>query len=106
MTNSGWCHFGINGAGDLIGCLPDGRHLEVETKAGMGGRLSVAQQQRMRQVSDHNGVYVVVHSVQELTEVIAPYLQVNDEVDSDFRQCGAPGTAEDGDDEGRPGFTG
>jgi hypothetical protein len=68
MTASGWLHFGINGAGDIIGCLPDGTHLEVECKAGSGGRLKQDQQDRMANVRAHHGVYVVVHSVDELEE--------------------------------------
>ena len=73
---SGFHFYGISGAGDIIGCLPDGRHYEVETKAGRGGRLSVAQQKRQREVEGHNGLYLIVHSVGELADGIGPFLEV------------------------------
>ena len=61
-----WDAYGIKGAGDIIGILPNGVHFEVEVKRGKGGRLSVGQQKRFRDVVATNGVYVVVHGVEEL----------------------------------------
>jgi hypothetical protein len=65
---SGWHSYGIPGSGDIIGLLGSGQHLEVECKAGYGGLLSVAQQKRMRDIRGNNGIYIVVHSVEELAE--------------------------------------
>ncbi len=62
-----WHTYGIKGAGDIIGMLPvSGRHFEVECKKGKGGRLSEAQQKRMRDVRAAGGIYMVVHGVPEL----------------------------------------
>ena len=61
-----WGTYGIKGAGDIIGILPGGMHLEIEVKRGNGGRLSEGQQERKVKVKDAGGVYFVVHGVQEL----------------------------------------
>ena len=62
-----WHTYGIKGAGDIIGMLPvSGWHFEVECKKGKGGRLSEAQQKRMRDVRAAGGIYYVVHGVPEL----------------------------------------
>lgn len=58
--------FGIISAGDIIGILPSGIHLEIECKRGKGGRQSAGQQERMANVRATNGVYLVVHGVAEL----------------------------------------
>jgi hypothetical protein len=65
---SGFHTYGIIGSGDILGLLPNGRHLEVECKRGAGGSLSVEQQKRMRDIRENNGVYLVVHSAKELAE--------------------------------------
>jgi hypothetical protein len=74
---SGFHFYGIPGAGDVVGLLPSGRHFEVETKSGRGGRLSIAQQKRMKDIQDNNGLYFVVCSVTELEQCFAE--QVSDE---------------------------
>jgi len=62
-----WGTYGIKNAGDIIGVLrPNGRHIEIETKRGSGGRLSEGQQKRMKDVREFGGLYFVVHGVQEL----------------------------------------
>ena len=67
QTASGWHSYGIRGAGDIMGLLPDtGRHFEVECKRGRGGKLSEAQQKRMVDVKNNNGIYLVVHGVAEM----------------------------------------
>ena len=66
LVGAGQTQYGIKYAGDIIGILPDGRHLEIETKRGKGGRLSAGQQERMADVRATNGVYLVVHGVAEL----------------------------------------
>jgi len=58
--------YGIVDAGDIIGILPSGKHLEVECKKSNGGRLSEGQQKRMAKVRDAGGVYYVVHGTSEL----------------------------------------
>ena len=66
----GFAVYGIVGAGDIIGILPGGRHFEIETKAGRGGRLSIAQQKRMADGRGAGGVYFLVHGVEELAEMM------------------------------------
>ena len=63
-----WGTYGIKGAGDIHGILKNhrGKHFEIETKRGSGGRLDVGQQKRMRDVRDSGGLYFVVHGVEEL----------------------------------------
>jgi len=66
MSTSGVHSYGIKGGGDIIGLLKNGRHFEVECKAGKGGRLSKNQRQRMYDIQTSNGLYFVVHSLREL----------------------------------------
>jgi len=66
MSTSGVHSYGIKGGGDIIGLLKNGRHFEVECKAGKGGRLSKNQRQRMYDIQTSNGLYFVVHSLEEL----------------------------------------
>lgn len=66
IAGAGMAVYGIRGAGDVIGLLPGGRHFEIETKAGKGGRLSADQQKRMRNIRANNGIYLVIHGVKEL----------------------------------------
>jgi len=66
LVGAGQARYGIKHAGDIIGILPDGRHLEVECKKGKGGRLSVGQQKRMTDVRATKGVYLVCHGMAEL----------------------------------------
>ena len=62
----GFRTYGIIGAGDIIVIAPDGRHIEVECKAGKGGVWSTNQQKRCRRIRRNNAVYVIVHGVSEL----------------------------------------
>jgi len=66
MGASGYYSYGIRGAGDIIGLLKTGQHFEIECKRGSGGRLSLKQQKRMQQIRENNGLYFVVHGVEEL----------------------------------------
>lgn len=59
-------HYGIAGAGDLIGVLPDGRHFEIECKSGKGGRWRKNQQEHCKQVLQSNGVYSILHGIPEI----------------------------------------
>ncbi len=65
-SGPGHARYGIKGAGDIIGILPDGRHLEVECKKGKGGQLSKEQQERMQGVRETAGQYWICHGVPEL----------------------------------------
>ena len=58
--------YGIRGAGDIMGLLPNGRHFEIECKRGKGGRLSFAQQQRKENIKGNCGIYLIVHGIEEL----------------------------------------
>ncbi len=61
-----WGTYGIKTAGDIIGMLKNGRHFEIECKRGRGGRLSLGQQKRMADVRNNNGLYFIVHGLDEL----------------------------------------
>jgi len=65
-AGTAYATYGIRGAGDIIGLLPDGAHFEIECKRGKGGSLSKGQQKRMKDIRDNNGIYLVVHGVPEL----------------------------------------
>ena len=60
--------YGILRSGDIHGMLRHhgGKHFEIETKRGKGGRLSKAQQKRKMDVEYNNGLYFVVHGINEL----------------------------------------
>lgn len=60
--------YGIKNSGDIHGMLShyDGKHFELEIKRGSGGRQSVGQQKRMNDVRDNNGIYLIIHGVEEL----------------------------------------
>ncbi len=73
-AGTAYATYGIKGAGDIIGLLRNGRHLEIECKAGKGGRLSKSQQKRMHNIRDNNGIYLVVHGVEELEYKMKGYL--------------------------------
>lgn len=66
MGTSGFYSYGIRGAGDIVGLLKTGQHFEIECKRGAGGRLSLIQQKRMKQIIENNGLYFVVHGIEEL----------------------------------------
>ncbi len=68
MGTSGYYSYGIKNAGDIHGVLRNhnGRHLEIEVKRGKGGRLSLGQQKRMKEMQENNGIYLIVHGVEEL----------------------------------------
>lgn len=66
VSGAGYATYGIKGAGDIIGLLPDGTHFEIECKRGSGGRLSKGQQKRMKDIRANNGIYFVIHGVNEL----------------------------------------
>jgi hypothetical protein len=63
-----WATYGIKNSGDIHGMLKHhgGKHFEIEVKRGKGGRLSEGQQKRKRDVEYNNGLYLVVHGLEEL----------------------------------------
>jgi hypothetical protein len=61
-----WVHFGKLGSADIIGLLPDGRFICVETKASKGGRLSDAQKCFLDKVRQHGGVAIVASSTADI----------------------------------------
>ena len=63
-----WATYGILDSGDIHGMLKHhgGKHFEVETKRGSGGRQSKGQQKRMKAVRDNDSLYFVVHGIEEL----------------------------------------
>jgi hypothetical protein len=67
--------YGIKDAGDIIGCLPDGRHYELELKRGKGGSWSKDQQKRCDKVRASNGVYLLIHGVPELETMFLPLIK-------------------------------
>lgn len=71
-----WGTYGIKGSGDIIGILKhhNGKHFEIETKRGSGGRLSVGKQKRMKDVRDNGGLYFVVHGVGELEHFMGEWV--------------------------------
>ena len=66
MSETEFYSYGIKNAGDIIGCLPNGLHFELEMKKGKGGRLSIGQQKRMEKVHKNNCFYFVIHGLPEL----------------------------------------
>jgi hypothetical protein len=57
--------FGFPGSADIIACSPEGRFVAVECKSD-SGRLTIAQQDFIRRVTDRNGIAVVARSVDDL----------------------------------------
>jgi len=57
--------FGIPGAADLTGILPDGRRLEVEIKTAIG-RQSQQQERFEAMITRFGGLYIVARGVDDL----------------------------------------
>lgn len=58
-------HFGHVGSADIIGVLPDGTFIAVETKA-PGGRLSDAQRSFLDKVRAKGGIAIVAKSTADI----------------------------------------
>ena len=65
-----YVRFGLPGASDIIGIMPDGRFLAVECKRSVGGRLSPQQKVFLDRIREAGGVAVVATSLEDLREVI------------------------------------
>jgi hypothetical protein len=64
-----WLHFGKKGSADLLGCLPGGRFLAVETKA-PGGRLSPEQRQVLADIQALGGMAIVARAWTDVEEAL------------------------------------
>jgi hypothetical protein len=60
--------FGIKGSPDILGVMPDGRFLGVETKSAKG-RLTAEQKAFGEAVTNRRGVYIVARSVSDLEKI-------------------------------------
>lgn len=70
-----WGTYGIVNSGDIHGMgAPHGTHFEVECKRGSGGRLSIGQQKRMKDVRATGALYFVVHGVSELEHYMGEWV--------------------------------
>ncbi len=77
---------GMKGCSDIVGIIngPDnvGRHLAIEIKRRHGGIQSKAQQDFQANIESHHGLYILVHSAEELVrylclhqrEGVTPYM--------------------------------
>jgi len=62
-----WVHFGRKGSSDIIGILPGGKFLAIETKS-MRGRLTPEQKEFLEKVRGLGGVAILARSLRELDE--------------------------------------
>lgn len=65
--------FGLRGAADITGILPDGRRLEVECKR-PGGRQEPHQKKFQAMIEENNGVYILARSADELREKLDEHI--------------------------------
>jgi hypothetical protein len=57
------------GIADIVGILPDGRHLEVEVKT-KTGKLSPEQVMHGKRVRELGGTYIIARSVEDVKELL------------------------------------
>jgi hypothetical protein len=57
--------FGLKGSADILGCLPGGRFLAVEVKAGRG-RLSPEQKRFLEEIGGLGGLAIVARSYRDI----------------------------------------
>jgi len=60
---------GRNGVADILGCLPGGRFLAIECKAGRG-KLSADQVEFQRDIIRQGGLHIVAYRVEDVIEVL------------------------------------
>jgi len=63
-----------SGLGDIVGLLPDGRHLEIEVKK-KGGRQSPHQLIHQKRIEQNNGIYILAYDVKTVDNSLADYLK-------------------------------
>jgi hypothetical protein len=72
-----WYRFGKVGSSDILGVLPDGKILAVETKA-KRGQLSPEQRQFLADIKALGGLAVVVKSWKDIDQALREAGYVND----------------------------
>jgi len=65
---------GRNGVADIIGCLPGGRFLGIECKAGKG-KLSPDQVEFQRDIVHAGGLHIVAYRVDDVIKVLEEVLR-------------------------------
>ena len=60
-----YIRFSVPGIADIIGVLPDGRFLAVETKS-TGNTLTLAQKDFLETITRNNGVAIVAYSINDI----------------------------------------
>lgn len=62
--------FGVPGISDILGCMPDGRFIAVECKA---GRNTLTKDQRvfLEQIRQAGGIGIVARSVDDVVDALA-----------------------------------
>ncbi|HUW45787.1 MAG TPA: hypothetical protein VMW50_08325 [Dehalococcoidia bacterium] len=66
QMGSRYIGFGTKGSSDIIGICPDGKFLAIEVKRRVGGKQSPDQEWFQANIEANNGVYLLVHSADEL----------------------------------------
>ena len=61
--------YGLKGAGDITGLLPNGLRLEIECKVGYN-KQSQVQKDFQTKIEKNKGIYLLVYSVEELAEAL------------------------------------
>jgi len=64
-----WIHFGKKGSADIIGILPDGKFLAIETKS-KNGSLTPEQKDFLEKVRGLGGVAILARSLRELDDAL------------------------------------
>jgi hypothetical protein len=72
-----WYRYGKVGSSDILGCLPGGRFLAIETKA-PEGRLSPEQKTFLTEIRELGGLAMVVKSWQEIDNALRREGVIND----------------------------
>jgi hypothetical protein len=63
-----YIRFSVPGISDIVGVLPDGRFLAVETKSA-GNTLTPAQKDFLETITRNNGVAIVAYSINDIFEI-------------------------------------
>lgn len=79
LWTGAWIAHAPPGAADIIGVLPDGRHLEIEVKS-EHGRQSETQKNWQRAIEQRGGLYVLARSVADVWSAIerAGYVEASE----------------------------
>jgi hypothetical protein len=77
ITPNRWLHFGLKGSTDILGLLPGGRFLAVETKS-TRGKLSPEQREFLADINTLGGMAIVARSWQDIDKALREAGYVND----------------------------